>query len=877
MNKTGILFVILSTFLLVQACKTNKKVVETKVATQDTNATMLPADTTQQAKVLLSPFAKDDYRPTPTKYFDLEHTRLEVSFDWKNAYLLGKAELTLSPHFYSADKVILDAKGFDIHKIERIDGGKRIALQYDYDGLKTRIYLNEKISRKQTIQLFIDYTAKPNELGTVVRGGRAISDDKGLFFINPNGLLNMPKQIWTQGETESSSCWFPTIDAPNQKTTQEIFITVKKEFISLSNGKLISSIINKDGTRTDYWKQDQAHAPYLFMMAIGDFAKVTDSWRNIPVDYYVEPEYEPYAKEIFKNTKPMLDFFSEAFGVDYMWDKYAQIPVRQYVSGAMENTGAVIFGEYIQQTSRELMDENHERVIAHEMAHHWFGDLVTCESWSQLPLNESFATYGEYLWNEHAYGKEEAEYYFQITLNGYFAETQYKQKPLVRHHYGIPDDMFDSHSYNKGAWVLHTLRAYVGDDAFFSSLRLYLQENKFKAAEMDHLRLAFEEVTGEDLNWFFDQWFFASGHPDLKVRDSYNATTKEVTIRVEQLQDPKTTPIYRLPIAVDLYFANQETKRIQILIDRNLQEYKFTVEEKPILVNFDANKSLLARIDHEKTNDALEVQFYTAPHYLDKIEAIEALSKEDGKRSEAVMKKLMDEEFWYFRFYGITNFSPKGFETDTALYSDLKRFAREDKRSHVRYAAINKLGKMQFEEKKDFFFEIAKADSSLLVIDALLGVAEQDSIFTIKLASTFEKDTYITPYLTDLYATIADTSKCSFFPEAFAMAKGYKKWRVIENYTKFLLRFDVDFIANNIDFLIHQSQKHDMWWIRGATSESLATIYAAYTKESKTYSEEQKTKWMTLRTKIKATLETNFETETHLRLQSWYQKMANDL
>ncbi len=879
MRIKSLVLIALGSILLTHGCKNKQKVVDIAQKTKKENAPItetIPKKKEEKKPVQISMFAQDDYRPTATKFFDLIHTRLDVKFDWANAYLLGKAELTLKPHFYSTDKLILDAKGFDIHSIELINGKTRKSLKFDYDGLRTRIYLGKTFTRTENVKLAIDYTAKPNELGTVVKAGRAITDDKGLFFINNTGELDLPRQIWTQGETESSSCWFPTIDAPNQKTTQEIYITVEKDFISLSNGKLISSIINKDGTRTDYWKQDQPHAPYLFMMAVGNFSKVEDSWRNIPVDYYVEPEYEIHAREIFKNTKKMLDFYSELFGIDYNWDKYAQIPVRQYVSGAMENTGAVIFGDYIQQTTRELMDENYERVIAHEMAHHWFGDLVTCESWAQLPLNESFATYGEYLWNEHAYGKNEAEYNFQQTLNGYLSESKHKKEALIRHHHGIPDDMFDSHSYNKGAWVLHTLRAYIGDDAFFTSLNLFLEQNKFKAAEIDHLRLAFEEVTGEDLNWFFDQWFLSSGHPELVVSHDFDMEKKQLKVTVKQVQDLEKAPVYRLPLNIDVYFAKNETKRFPIIVDRTEQTFKIELEEKPILVNFAAKRSLLATIEHKKTNDEFEVQFYAATHYLDKVDAIYALSSEKTKRAKTIMQKLMGDKFWYYRYLGITDFSPTGFKTDTVLFNTLKEIATNDPKSQVRYAAINKLGEMKFNTTKDFFLQVAQTDSSLLVIDALLSVAKPDQEFSMQLAQHFESDSHVTPFLSDLYAEQGDKSKADFFEKAFKMAKGYKKWQIIENYAKYLLRFDPTFINQHLDFLVKTSQKHDVWWIRGAASENLSGIYQiAKGKSSQVMGEGAE--WNKLKIRIKQVLETNIKSTEHKRLQVWYSKIAAEL
>lgn len=380
--------------------------------------------------------------------------------------LNGKATLTLAPHFYPSDKLILNARGMDLHSINLISTEKNVSLKYNYKNDSITIFLDHIYKKGEQYSVAIDYTARPDELAE--GGSAAISSDKGLYFINADGKdPDKPQQIWTQGETQSSSAWFPTIDSPNERMTQEIYITVDTAFKTLSNGLLVSSVNNHDGTRTDYWKQSLAAAPYLSMMAIGKYAVVKDKWKNIEVSYYVEPAYEKYARLIFGNTPEMLEFFSAKLGFSYPWEKFSQVVVRDYVSGAMENTTAVVHGEYLQQDSREALDNSNEDVIAHELFHHWFGDLVTCESWSNVALNESFATYGQYLWNEYKYGRDEADYGLQQDLNDYLALGRGKSPELIRYNYESREDLFDVVSYEKGSRIIHMLRKLVGDDAFF--------------------------------------------------------------------------------------------------------------------------------------------------------------------------------------------------------------------------------------------------------------------------------------------------------------------------------------------------------------------------------------------------------------------------
>ena len=283
------------------------------------------------------------------------HTKLEVSFNWEESQLNGKATITAKPHFYESDKLILDAKGMDVLKVQ-MNGAD---LNYTYnDALKLNIDLGRTYKSTEQYTISIEYVSKPDELE--MGGSSAITGDKGLYFINPKGEeKNKMPQIWTQGETQANSVWFPTIDSPNAKTTQEIYITVEDKYVTLSNGDLVSSKKNKDGTRTDYWKQDLPHAPYLFMMAIGEYSIVKDSYTKkdgskIEVNYYVEPEHKEDARGIFGETPNMIGYFSELLDLEYPWDKYNQVVVRDYVSGAMENTGAVIFGEYVYKDKEDF-------------------------------------------------------------------------------------------------------------------------------------------------------------------------------------------------------------------------------------------------------------------------------------------------------------------------------------------------------------------------------------------------------------------------------------------------------------------------------------------------------------------------------------------
>src|SRR5258705_9216088 len=332
----------------------------------------------------------------------------------------------------------------DFHKIAVVNGSQQKELKYTYNDWQVRIQLDKIYNASQDYTIYIDYTAKPDEFDEKYGGGQMLGI-KGMFFINPRGEeKDKPTQIWTQGETESNSAWFPTIDKPNQKSTEELTVTVPAKYVTLSNGLLVSQKKNADGTRTDYWKMDLPHAPYLFFLGVGDYAIVKDHYKNKEVNYYVEPGFASTAKKVFGNTPEMIAFYSRITGVDYPWAKYDQITGRDFVAGAMENTTATLHQESAQQDARQLVDANNwESTIAHELFHQWFGDYVTTESWSNITLNESFADYSQTLWDEYKYGKDAGDEQNYFDMQGYIQSAANANKNLVRFYYNDKEDVFD--------------------------------------------------------------------------------------------------------------------------------------------------------------------------------------------------------------------------------------------------------------------------------------------------------------------------------------------------------------------------------------------------------------------------------------------------
>ncbi len=727
------------------------------------------------------------YRAAATKINDLVHTKLDVRFDYGKRYLYGKAWITLKPHFYSTDSLTLDAKGMDIKEVAMEVNGKNIPLKYEYDNMQLFIKLNKIYAPNEKYTIFISYTAKPNELK--VKGSAAISDAKGLYFINPDGTEpNKPTQIWTQGETEGSSVWFPTIDKTNQKTTEEISMTVEKKYVTLSNGKLISQKNNADGTRTDTWKMDLPHSPYLFMMAVGEYAIVKDTWRGKEVNYYLEKPYEKYAKAIFGNTPEMLTFYSKILDYEYPWVKYSQITARDYVSGAMENTTATLHGDFMQKTDRELLDNNNhnETVVAHELFHHWFGDLATAKSWSNLTVNESFADYSEYLWLEHKYGKDAADEHLMEGANQYMQMAKYSgDKDLVRFHYADKEDMFDQITYQKGGSILHMLRNAVGDSAFFKSLNAYLKANAFKATEAHQLRLAFEEVTGRDMNWFFNQWYFGQGMPELDI--SYKYAPGKVTVLLQQIQKEDKT--WQLPMAIDVYVNGNKTRH-NVFMQNKIDSFTFQVAAKPDLVNVDAEKVLLAKRDDHRDFSTFVYQYAHAPLYLDRRYAIEEAIDLQTTNPEALklLQSALNDKYAGLRQLVVDKLKFNNETVRNATIAAVVKIAREDKSSLAKAAAIRKLGSLK-DKQYIPLFEAATKDPSYGVEGAAVeALAELDIDKAYAIAKTLQQDAKgkLINSITQIYAKKGNEADLSFIANKFDETSGQDKLNSAFDYLGFL-------------------------------------------------------------------------------------------
>lgn len=745
-----------------------------------------------------------EYRAFATKINDLVHTRLDAKFDYSKSYLNGKVWLTLKPHFYATDSLQLDAKGMNIHKVELVKAGKNIPLKYIYDSLFLDITLDRIYKKDETYVVYIDYTAKPDEFRS--EGSAAITDAKGLYFINPKGEeKDKPTQIWTQGETEATSVWIPTIDRTNQKTTNEFSLTVPDKYVTLSNGKITGQKKNADGTRTDTWVMELPHSPYLFFIGVGDFAVVKDAYNGKEVSYYVEKSYEKVARKIFGLTPEMMKFFSEKVtGIEYPWVKYSQIVGRDYVSGAMENTTATLHQESAQQNARELVDGNSwESTIAHELFHQWFGDYVTAESWSNLTVNESFADYSQLLWLEYKYGADEAGFENFTEMSQYMSRPDESKKDLVRFYYDDKEDMFDLVSYQKGGRILHMLRNFVGDDAFFKSLNKYLTTNKFGNGSAHKLRLAFEEVTGKDLNWFFNQWYFDSGHPKLEISYGYDAPTQTAKVFIKQTQ--AGDKIFKLPMAIDVYNGANK-KRYNVWAENKADTFSFKVSSKPDLINVDAERSTLMERKDDKTLSEYIHQYNYAGKYLDRRDAIEFAAKNTKEPAAYnLLVKALSDPFFRIRLRALTSLTTA--KLDDATISKIESIAKNDDHALTKAAAIDVLAKLKKDTYKDFFAKATRDSSYSVAGAALEALGQLDGNQAFAIANTLQKDDNrgrLLSALTSVIIKYGDESAFDFISGKFdAMIVGQAKFRAVPSFADFLTKVtDMTKFKKGVDMIV---------------------------------------------------------------------------
>jgi aminopeptidase N len=615
-------------------------------------------------------------RYMPTRQYDLQHLRLDLTFDWDARSVEGTATNTLIPLLPGVDALVFNAAGLDVRKV-RVDGAER-SFTLDPQAQTLTVQLDHAYGPQAPLEVAIDYSAHPRA---------------GLYFVGPDaGYPRKPRQIYSQGESDLNRFWFPSWDYPNDRTTTEMVATVKRPLAVISNGKLLEVTDRPRDWRTYHWKMDVPHATYLVSVAIGDFTKVTDEWRGIPVEYDVPPGTdEATARRSFGDTPKILEFYSQATGHPYPYAKYAQATVVDYMWGGMENISATTQTANTLHDARADVDSPSEGLVAHETAHQWFGDLLTCEDWSNAWLNEGFADYFTALYMRSAHGDDAFAAEVDDLRRAYLREADRDyRRPIVEKRYADPIDMFDRHTYAKGALVLHMIHHLLGEEGWAKGIHAYVERYAAQTVTTADLQDTLERATGVALGPIFDGYVYGAGHPELKVKWDYRPETHQVHLEIRQTQKLDAQEgLFAFPLDVALVGEKETAMRRVQVAARDFQDLYIESGERPRTVVLDPEGWILKTVDFSRPAAEWAIQLAASKPLAAKLEAIRALGNLGGDEAvTALGRALRDEPFYAARHEAAKALGD--IKKDSAL--EALRAGIADKDSRVRSAVLDSLG-----------------------------------------------------------------------------------------------------------------------------------------------------------------------------------------
>ncbi len=652
--------------------------------------------------------ADDQVQYAPDRPADVQHVRLAIALDFEQESISGIVSTTFSVLYEEIKTVSFDAIDLHIEHVTLADGK---TLAYSADGKKLTVTLDRPYHYGEVFTVAVTYHAKPRT---------------GLHFIKPAPEdPTRPIQAWTFGQPRYHSYWFPCHDAPNDRATTEMLVTVPAHFMTVSNGNLVG-VQDNGATKTHHWRHDVPHATYLVSLVVSDFAVVEASYNGKPVNYYVRPDRKDDAHYYMGKTPEMMRFFSEYTGVEYPYDKYAQTVVELY-TGAMEHTTATTHSFMLLLDERAALDVDLVSVVAHELAHQWFGDLVTCRDWPNGWLNEGFATYFEELWSEYDLGNDYFKHSMLNTKKGYLSEDANYRRPIVYHVYHHDGfELFDGHMYNKGAWVLHMLRHQLGDATFRRAIKAYLERYRTREVITADLERTLEEVTGRSLAHFFQQWVYQGGYPAFEVNYSWDGEHAMAKLKIKQAQKvDELTPCFLTPIdlaftvptsdeaAKDEHTTGTRTVHMRVLSGEDGQvEQSFYVplEREPVMVRFDPDGWLLKTLKFERSAKMMRYQLAHDADVLGRIEAAEALGEDGSAESVAALRTaLFNDAFWGVRVAAVEALGVIGSEGAQSILLQALQELDASKMSRVRAAVASTLGRFQAPQQAELAERSAQA------------------------------------------------------------------------------------------------------------------------------------------------------------------------
>lgn len=604
--------------------------------------------------------------------YDALHYRVSLRLDLAQKEFEGEATVTLAPLAPELQAVVLDAEEFTVRRVVS-DWGE--PLRFEQSARELTVWMPKPLRRGEVRSFTCFYKGRDPKAG--------------LRFVAEKPGTN-PALVFSDSWPDHVHHWFPCYDYPNDKATSEIIATVPAGLSVAANGRLVGvSEDQASHTVTWHWSQDLPHSTYLIFLSAAPYVVVHDRYKTIPLNYWVYPQDATKVGPTYGKTPEMIEFFNRTFGYDYPWQKYDQVSVPS--GGGAESTSATAMTHAIMVDQKDEADFPAIGIVSHELAHQWWGDLITLRSWAHTWMNESFATYSDYLYWRHQMGDDEAAVNLQGKLNAYLKEARTRYvRPIVTDRYNEPAEMFDSHTYPKGALVLHMLRNLLGDEAFFAVLKHFLDRYAFDAVDTADFVRSVKTVTGQNLDWFFDQWLFKPGHPVFNVRSEWDPSRKIVRVSVSQVQDfARGIPVFRVPVAIAIVTEKGRTTRSAWLRQKD-EVLELPSDSKPLLVRFDEGNVLLAEVHVEQTVDEL---LYQLRHddVLGRMSAAAALGgRKDGQGVfEALAASAEGDHFWAVRRASVEAIAKV---QDSRAAAALKKAAAADASASVRAAALAGLG-----------------------------------------------------------------------------------------------------------------------------------------------------------------------------------------
>lgn len=666
----------------------------------------------------------------------VHHMKLVISVDPERRTLSGTCHTTFEPVRRELTEVFFQAKDMTIVRVSVAGAADTLSFEKTEGGFTVK--LPRTLKRGEKIELAVGY--------------KVDNPKAGIYFTGPSVFEpDSPYHVWTQGQDEDAHYWYPVLgaDYPNHKMTTEVVATVPKGYSALSNGKLVADRQDGEaGMSTFHWLLDKPHVSYLVVLVVGKFEKLTETYKDLPVEMYFDKKFAKEAKLYFKGTADLVALFSRLYGYEYPWPgKYAQVMVQKFIFGGMENTGMTVMTDQI-LSDPDSFDEFRLaalRLNAHELNHHWNGDLITCRDWSHAWLNEGAATYGEVEAVEHVFGLNDRDYYVKGLADSYFAEDERYRRPIVTNLYKEPIDLFDRHLYQKGGLVRHMLRYLLGDEGYYESVRTFLKDNEFQCVETLDLVKAIEKATGQNLRAFFDQWVFSAGYPEYKIAFNWDDKNKVATVKVSQAQKLEDgTGLFSMPVHFSFTLADGTVVDRTIVVADKESTIPFPLDAKPVMLRFDPENWVLKKLDLTGVPKGMLIhQLHNDPCVMGRVHACQTLAKLGGLDAVEALEKELNGTF----FWGVSVESARALGAiGTAAACEALKRAAAVANPKVRRAVVSALGNFKDESAAELLAGIVSGDtekSRFVLADAALALGKTKSARALPvLQEALKKDSW---------------------------------------------------------------------------------------------------------------------------------------